>query len=228
MSYILVAPLKHMVTWKRSPIVRVNETRVIINPYENHKFEKSIYSTEIIPVEPEYIHSLPQTIDIPSVVFKGCPDQLLHAKFTAENIIFEDCDESFTYYMINAKRFPNAKNIYLPSYVTHMNLLSCLLYLPKCRLDEKEMIKNVTIFIKQESNNKFACLTDLDYWYTRMTNACGPKTHESVKPISSFELEERMNKLCQTMLHPKDFINENSPLKMNSRYSSDSELVSNK
>ena len=197
MSFILVAPLKHMVNWERSPIFRIKEAQIIRNQYIVPKW---------LGVEPEQIDSIANKIDIPTVVFKGCPNHTLNSEFTAENVIFEDCEDLFAWKTINTKNFPNVSNIYLPSYHTQKHILSY--YLPK--LDTK-ITENLTIFIKQRSNDNFACLTD--------TN--NPKICKYVIHLSIRNFEERMNNLCQTMLHPKECIYENSStLKMNSRYSS--------
>lgn len=208
MSFILVAPLKHIVNWKRSSIFRVKETQIIRDPYNNHKCEKQIYSTEIAAIEPGYIDAISNKFYVSTVVFKGCPNHSLNAQFTAENVIFEDCEGLFPWQTINTKNFPNVKNIYLPSYSDQRHVLTYILYLPK---PDSKITENLTIFIKQESNDKFSCLTNVN----------NPKVRESVKKISIKDFEERMNNLCQTMLHPKECIHKNSfTLKMNSRYSS--------
>ena len=211
MSFILVAPLKHIVNWKRSPIFRIKETQVISHPYENYKFENPIYSTEIAAVEPENIDHISKKYDIPTIVFKGCPNHVLNSEFTAENVIFEDCDAHFIYYNMTDYNFPNVKNIYLPSDAPNMNLLSSLLYLPK---PDTKMTESLTIFIKQQSNDKYKK-------YEFLTNKRKPTLCKSIKQISLTKFEETINNLCRTMIHPDQCIYKNSStLKMNSRYSS--------
>ena len=225
MTFILVAPLK-IVNWKRSPIFHVKKTRVpgqLVYNDRIHKYERTVYSPEMNVVELEYLSTLSGIVDIPTVVFDGCNEKGLpwNIKFTAENVIMDNCDEDFTFFNFKAGAFPNLKTLYLPHGTNDQTLLSWPI-----RWDnrygiydkkKKKQIERMTIMLKgtwhPPSYFTFDHFTDLDYLYPSektVTNC--------IKYMDTEEYKEKIHKLCQIMLHPKDCINKNSTLKMNSRY----------
>ena len=233
----IIAPLKSIISCKRSPVFHIKETHILIHPYNTETASEP---------DPERINSIWGTVDVQSAVFKKDNDQSWQAKFTAENIIFEGCGRSSIYHNINITDYPNIQDIYLSSYASHVDLLSDLLYLPH-HIIEQEFYgfrncyhsKEGDFYYRYKNPDHFGQngIGIFDFrrkWDFRPNE---PKGREMIENLAIFirqkssnkffcltnldyleNFEVQMNKLCQTN---KNFILKNSsPLKMNSRYCS--------